>query len=42
MAIPSKKRDGVVVAFEYLQWLALERNINASTEGLVIRSLMQV
>lgn len=42
LAIPSKKRDGVVVAFEYLQWLAQEHNINASTEGLVIRSLMQM
>ncbi len=41
-AIPSKKRDGVVVTFEYIQWLTKERGINSSTEGVVIRSLTQV
>ena len=41
-AIPSKKREGVALAFEYMQWLSQERNISTSTEGIVIRSLMQV
>ena len=41
-AVPSKKREGVMVAFEYMQWLTGERNISSSTEGVVIRSLMQV
>lgn len=41
-AIPSKKREGVKVAYEYMQWLVTERNISSSTEGVVIRSLMQV
>lgn len=41
-AVPSKKREGVVVAFEYMQWLTAERKISSSTEGVVIRSLMQV
>ena len=41
-AIPSKKREGVVVAFEYMQWLTAERKISSNTEGIVIRSLMQV
>ena len=40
-ALPSQKRQGVAVAFEYIQWLVEERNISATTEGLVIRSLMQ-
>ena len=40
-ALPSQKRQGVAVAFEYIQWLVQERDISATTEGLVIRSLMQ-
>lgn len=39
--IPSPKRQGVAVAFEYIQWLGQERNVSARTEGIVIRSLMQ-
>ena len=41
-ALPSKKREGVALAFEYMQWLTQERHISSPTEGLVIRSLMQV
>lgn len=41
-ALPSKKREGVMLAFEYLQWLGQERNISRTTEGLVIRALTQV
>lgn len=41
-AVPSKKREGVVGAFEYMQWLTAERKISSNTEGVVIRSLMQV
>lgn len=40
--IPSKKREGVILAFEYMQWLSEERNISTSTEGIVLRSLMQM
>ena len=40
-ALPSQDRQGVAVAFEYIQWLFRERSISANTEGLVIRSLMQ-
>lgn len=31
-----------MVAYEYMQWLVTERNISSSTEGVVIRSMMQV
>ncbi len=38
--IPSAERDGVALAFEYIQWLLAERQIGVRTEGLVIRSIM--
>lgn len=41
-AVPSKTREGVKVAFDYMHWLAGERRISCTTEGVVIRSLMQV
>ena len=41
-AVPSRKREGVKVAFEYMHWLVDERHISCTTEGIVIRSLMQV
>lgn len=39
-AIPSSKREGVAIAFDYIQWLYRERGISVRTEGLVIRSVM--
>ena len=39
-AIPSAERDGVALAFEYIQWLVSQRHISVRTEGLVIRSIM--
>lgn len=39
--IPSAERNGVAIAFEYIQWLVDERDINVRTEGLVVRSIMQ-
>ena len=39
-AIPTAERDGVALAFEYIQWLLAERQIGVRTEGLVIRSIM--
>lgn len=39
-AVPSAERDGVALAFEYIQWLLAERQISVRTEGLVIRSIM--
>ena len=39
-AIPSAEREGVALAFEYIQWLLAERQISVRTEGLVIRSVM--
>ncbi|KAL3135319.1 hypothetical protein ABBQ32_007514 [Trebouxia sp. C0010 RCD-2024] len=41
-AVPSKTREGVKVAFDYMHWLAGERRISCTTEGVVIRSLMQM
>lgn len=39
-AIPSAKRQGVSIAFDYIQWLYRERDISVRTEGLVVRSVM--
>ena len=39
-AIPTSERDGVALAFEYIQWLLAERQISVRTEGLVTRSVM--
>ena len=39
-AIPTAEREGVALAFEYIQWLLAERQISVRTEGLVIRSIM--
>ena len=39
-AVPTAERDGVALAFEYIQWLLSERQISVRTEGLVIRSIM--
>lgn len=39
-AIPTPERQGVAVAFEYLQWLHDVRGVNVRTKGLVIRSIM--
>ena len=36
----SQEREGVTLAFEYLQWLVTERGISPQTEGLVVRSIM--
>ena len=40
LAIPSAERDGVALAFDYIQWLTDERSMSASTESIVIRSIM--
>ena len=36
-ALPSSKRAGVTVVFDYISWLNTERDINVRTEGLVVR-----
>jgi hypothetical protein len=41
-AIPSSEKQGVAVAFEYIQWLGREKSISVRTEGLVVRSVMQL
>lgn len=38
--VPSVERDGVIPAFEYIQWLLKERKIAARTELLVLRSIL--
>jgi hypothetical protein len=39
-AFPSAERAGVVVAFDYLQWLATERGANARTQQITLHGLM--
>lgn len=38
--VPSVGRDGVIPAFNYVQWLVKERNIAVRTELLVLRSIL--
>lgn len=40
MCVPSDQRDGVVHAFEYIQWLHKERSISVRTELLCLRSIL--
>lgn len=38
--VPSDGRDGVIPAFNYVQWLVKERNIAVRTELLVLRAVL--
>lgn len=38
--VPSHGRDGVIPAFNYVQWLVKERNIAVRTELLVLRAIL--
>lgn len=38
--IPSAERGAVALPFDYIQWLTDQRGVSASTEALVIRSIM--
>jgi hypothetical protein len=38
--LPSSKREGVALTFEYVQWLIRERSIAVSTQLIVLRSFM--
>ncbi|GAB4819278.1 hypothetical protein N2152v2_006324 [Parachlorella kessleri] len=39
--LPSAKREGVTVAFDYLQWLVSERGIGVRTERMALRAIQQ-
>lgn len=39
---PTNERGSVQLSFEYIQWLTTERKINARTETVTVRSLIQL